>query len=430
MANTDDISIVTPDDSRNKDGTIQNTQEKDGEKLKRRRKDTKPRSDIWVHFTKFTQNGEGKCKCNYCGITYKCNTTVNGTSTYWTHLGKCKKYPQHSCKAPGPKQTQLSFQANVNGEGKQEVSLKNWIFDYEKRRDGLAYMVIVDELPFRFVEGEGFKHFCSQMQNKFVVPSRITVARDCYKMIVNERLKLKSFLKANCRRVCLTTDTWTSLQKINYMCLTAHFIDNDWKLNKRILNFCPISSHKGEAIGKAIEKCLLAWGIENVMTVTVDNASSNDHVVSYLKKRTNNWGTSVLKGEFMHVRCIAHIMNLVVNDGMKLVDDSVSRVRNAIRFVRSSPARLERFKKCAVDAKIPSKSLLRLDVTTRWNSTFLMLETALKFESVFDCYNEEDPHYEDELWDIDGYGKGLGKPISSDWNHVRNLIQLLARSFL
>ncbi|GAV63241.1 Dimer_Tnp_hAT domain-containing protein [Cephalotus follicularis] len=40
-------------------------------------------------------------------------------------------------------------------------------------------------------------------------------------------------------------DTWTSIQRINYMSLTAHFIDKDLKMNKKILNFCPIFSHRG-----------------------------------------------------------------------------------------------------------------------------------------------------------------------------------------
>ena len=57
------------------------------------------------------------------------------------------------------------------------------------------------------------------------------------------------------------TDTWTSIQNINYMCLTVHWIDIDWKLNKRILNFCPISSHKGDELGKTVEKCLIEWEI-------------------------------------------------------------------------------------------------------------------------------------------------------------------------
>ncbi|KMS98900.1 hypothetical protein BVRB_3g067910 [Beta vulgaris subsp. vulgaris] len=394
-------------------------------KTAQKRKSTKERSDIWDHFTKFIAKGQGKCKCNYCGMSYKCAPRVNGTSTYRKHLYKCSKFPLNKCKQPEPNQTQLTFQSFVNEDGEQEGSVKNFIFNYDKCRKGLAYMVIVDELPFRFVEGQGFRHFCSLMTNKFHVPSRITVARDCYEIFMEERVKLKTFLKTNCRKVCLTTDTWTSIQKINYMCLTAHFIDNDWKLNKRILNFCPISSHKGEAIGKAIEKCLLAWGIENVMTVTVDNASSNDTAIVYLKKRLNNWGTSVVKGEFLHVRCIAHIMNLVVTDGLKLVSDSVHRVRNAVRFVRSSSNRVEKFKRCAVAEKISTQSMLCLDVPTRWNSTYLMLNTAVKFINAFERFDGEDNHYHDDLWDVNGYGNGLGKPVFEDWDHVKNLIILL-----
>ena len=58
------------------------------------------------------------------------------------------------------------------------------------------------------------------------------------------------------------------------------------------------------------------------------------------------------------MRCVAHIINLVVGDGMKLVNDSIQRVRQAVRFIKQSPARLQRFKKCVLDEKISSKKLL------------------------------------------------------------------------
>ncbi|KAI3777904.1 hypothetical protein L1987_47707 [Smallanthus sonchifolius] len=51
-------------------------------------------------------------------------------------------------------------------------------------------------------------------------------------------------------------------------------------------------------IGRAIEKCLVEWGLKNVLTVTVDNASSNDVVIKYLQKVFNHWECGVLKGEF------------------------------------------------------------------------------------------------------------------------------------
>ena len=130
------------------------------------------------------------------------------------------------------------------------------------------------------------------------------------------------------------------------MCLTSHFLDNEWNLNKKILNFLPISSHRGDVIGKTIEKCLHDWGIDRVFTVTVDNASSNDVVVAYLKKKLNQSRTSIVQGKYLHMRCIAHIINLIVSKGLKEHKISIARVRGVVKYVRQSPSRLQKFKEC------------------------------------------------------------------------------------
>jgi len=67
----------------------------------------------------------------------------------------------------------------------------------------------------------------------------------------------------------------------------------------------------------------------------------------------------------MHLRCCAHILNLVVNDGLKEIDDSIIKIRAACKFVKSSPARLAMFKRCVGDSNIESKQMLTLDVPTR-----------------------------------------------------------------
>lgn len=98
--------------------------------------------------------------------------------------------------------------------------------------EALVYMIIVDEIPFRFVEKLGFKYMMKVACPRFHIPSRTTVARECLELYYSEKAKLKNMLK-NCQKICVTTDTWTSIQRINYMCLTAHFIDNYWKLHKK-----------------------------------------------------------------------------------------------------------------------------------------------------------------------------------------------------
>ncbi|XP_074326841.1 zinc finger BED domain-containing protein RICESLEEPER 3-like [Apium graveolens] len=70
-----------------------------------------------------------------------------------------------------------------------------------------------------------------------------------------------------------------------YMTITAHYVDPNWKLHKRVINFCHIPPpHTGLMISDAIFSCLNAWGIENkISTITLDNASSNDSAVRHLK---------------------------------------------------------------------------------------------------------------------------------------------------
>ena len=206
------------------------------------------------------------------------------------------------------------------------------------------------------------------------------------------------------------------MQNLNYLCLTAHFIDCDWKLQKRIINFCLIKNHKGETIGRKIEKCLLGWGISRVFTMTVDNASSNDVAISYLKSRMEDWNSHPLKGEYLHVRCCAHILNLVVNDGLKDMHDSISKIRNAVRYVRASPGRMDRFKSMIKEARIQEKCTVQLDVPTRWNSTFLMLESALKFQKAFKRLGERDTEY--------ALMQG-GIPRNDDWDNARVFVRFL-----
>jgi len=51
------------------------------------------------------------------------------------------------------------------------------------------------------------------------------------KLYEEEKLRLRAFLSN--KRICITTDTWTSMQNINYMYVTASFIDSDWTIHKK-----------------------------------------------------------------------------------------------------------------------------------------------------------------------------------------------------
>ena len=104
------------------------------------------------------------------------------------------------------------------------------------------------------------------------------------------------------------------------------------------------------------------------------------------------------------MRCCAHIVNLIVMEGLKSLHESIVKVRNAVRYVRSSPSRYDKFKACVEKVKIARKGCVCLDVPTRWNSTYMMLENAEKFQRAFERLRVNDARYIRYFLD-DGSGK-------------------------
>ncbi|XP_028084186.1 zinc finger BED domain-containing protein RICESLEEPER 2-like [Camellia sinensis] len=123
------------------------------------------------------------------------------------------------------------------------------------------------------------------------------------------------------------------------------------------------------------------------------------------------------------MRCCAHILNLVVSDGLKEMDDSIINIRLAVRYVRSTPHRHDVFKKCAATLKLDSKALICLDVPTRWNSIYLMLEAAEKYEKAFNRLKFMDSNFEAYFKDVDG---GISRsPKEFDWKKCRIFLRFL-----
>ena len=52
-------------------------------------------------------------------------------------------------------------------------------------------------------------------------------------------------------------------------------------------------------------------------------------MVDFLVKKTRDKKSTILRHEFLYMRCCAHILNLVVHDGLKEMDDSIVTVGNA-----------------------------------------------------------------------------------------------------
>lgn len=130
------------------------------------------------------------------------------------------------------------------------TSLEVHSFSKEKCRNSLARMCIKDNKPFSIVEDDGCMDYSWDLQPMFKFPSRWTIKKDCLQIYKEELYQLMDVLKNH--TVSITIDTWTSIQNINYGCLTVHWVDEMWVLRKKFRSFFPLQIKKGLSIGKFI----------------------------------------------------------------------------------------------------------------------------------------------------------------------------------
>jgi hypothetical protein len=194
-------------------------------------------------------------------------------------------------------------------------------------------MIMAHEQPFTSIKYSLFKTFIHSLQPKFKLYTRNMLKSDVMTMFQSMKAKLIAKL-ANVEHVSLTTDLWTSSNQSPFMVVSAHFILPDWSLNKQIISFKELPApHTGLAIAEQLINTIVEWKIINkVSTITVDNASSNDVVIncvcSVLAERST--APPEMDGQYFHVRCAAHIINLVVKDGLKIVSSAVNKIRDSV----------------------------------------------------------------------------------------------------
>lgn len=381
------------------------------------RKKFAKRAPIWEHFLQ-REDDSSKSNCRYCGVEIGCDSKSAGTSPMISHNNRCKMFKDYDEKK---KQKVLSSDNKGN--------LKVMKYDPQLFRRSVNEMVVLNELAFSFVESEGWKRFCFNVLPMYSTFSRRTCTKDIVGMYLDEKAALKKLFGVEKQRVSLTTDIWVSqTTSCNYMVVTGHWIDASWEMQKRILQFKVITDHKGDTIAGQLKDCLDEWGIEKVFTVTADNAKGNDKALKVFTEglRLRGPESLVLNGDLLHMRCCAHILNLIVGDGLKKVNKSIVAIRNSVKYVRSGFNRLQSFAlRCEVGKAC--RGSLPLDVVTRWNSTYLMMSSALKLRVPFERMELEDKLYCDYFQEEEEKTKTkrVGPPTSSDWDEVSRLVKFL-----
>ncbi|XP_024025221.1 zinc finger BED domain-containing protein RICESLEEPER 2-like [Morus notabilis] len=207
-------------------------------------------------------------------------------------------------------------------------------YDPEKFRE----LVVMHDLPFSFVEYAGIRSLFQYLHPQIQLDSRNTAKAYALKFYKKEKLRIKCMLEATLGRISFTSYAWSSLTSDGY-----------------------------------------------VFSVTLDNASVNGVSVDMLREQLVVKGVLVHNGNLFPMRCCAQILNLVVQEGLKQIDDSIVKIRDSVKYVKGPQVRKQ-----------------------KWNSTYLMLESALYYRRVFQHLELSDSNYKH-------------CPSSAEWDKVEKI---------
>ncbi|KAJ4772136.1 Zinc finger BED domain-containing protein DAYSLEEPER [Rhynchospora pubera] len=275
----------------------------------------------------------------------------------------------------------------------EEQKLEAFIYDEGVSKKKLALAISMHEYPFSIVQHEFFVDFVKSLRPSFPMNSRVTYRSEILEIFKEKNDQLYSLLGSLSCRLSATMDLWTSRHNKSYMCITVHFIDVSWNVQKRILRFkLSDGRHTGLNLAEAVMMSLFDWNVDGKMfSLTLDNDSANGLCVIEMIRRLNDNQALCCGGRFFHVRCAAHIINLVVQAGINAIKQSIENVRGAVNKIKNSPLLEEEFRRRATEVGLDSSKGLSSDVSTRWNSTYFMLRDALYFRNAFKRMHSVDP---------------------------------------
>ncbi|XP_046590212.1 E3 SUMO-protein ligase ZBED1-like [Neodiprion lecontei] len=238
----------------------------------------------------------------------------------------------------------------------------------------IAEMITRDSLPYSMVEGIGFKKLMKTVAPLYNVPCRKTITELIDTKYEEKKTIIKQKLKS-IKNICLTIDEWKDMQLRSFLGVTVHFIEN-YEMQSMSIACEPLhENHTGEYLSEMILKVCGDWdlSIEKIVSVTTDNGSNIVKAVE------------ISFGRAKHIRCVAHTLNLVVDNSVKSTEVKLflDKVRKIVTWFHQSGVGAEELRQLQTQEKIPDGKVKHLvgDVSTRWNSQLLMIERFILMSS-------------------------------------------------
>ena len=352
--------------------------------------------EVWQFFDKcLMSDGSERARCKKCGLFMG----VSGNTPL-------RKHANETCPAVKGGGVD-SNQPNITPSG------GIFVYDNEKLRESFCKFVIQEGLPFNHFDNPRLTRIIQeQMQPQYRSVSRITLRRDAinYWQIAQKDMQIGfQNLKTS---VSLTCDVWSAPHSYkSYLCVTAHWLEpGSWLMNKRVVAFELFAyPHTGARLFAILVAVIHFYNLgDKIFSISFDNASNNTAAAKILIAKYK----PILDGVFYQTRCVCHIINLSVQDGLKQISPTLEKVKYMLtRIFGKNKATTEKYRRFAISIDtIPYSP--NWDIETRWNSTCMMFESLLKQRIAMQLF-------------YDQISKGKHPVTDEDWDLMEEFVEML-----
>lgn len=185
--------------------------------------------------------------------------------------------------------------------------------------------VVIEDQPFTAVQEKAFLRLLETLNPEASSVSDKTIRRDMMAAFLHELEINKLRFKNLPGKISFTIDGWTSKNVLCFVAIRAHFITAEWKYESLLLDFIEVDGHKGLDLKATFLACLQRYEIplSKVMAITLDNVESN-HTFMVLLEKHGIELQIIISSSGNRIRCMAHILNLAVQDIMNSLSISLT----------------------------------------------------------------------------------------------------------
>jgi hypothetical protein len=272
--------------------------------------------------------------------------------------------------------------------------------DQEASYHELTRMIISHGYPLSIVEHEEMRRFAKILNPTFNMASSIDIEEYSTLLFQKEKSELKERIALLSHRVSLSASVWVphgAEASVKYLCLAVHFVDSNWKLQRKTIKFgvfwssstslermiqfkeaCVLDSDIGPF--NVIQEAIRDWNLDQKhFSLTSGSEIRNDEGTSKLMDLLIQRKCLPIRGKLYNIACVNDVLNGIVSKGQPVL----YHVGNI----------LEKFIQAQMSSSLTRQQLLEVvahmglkcpqEEAKWWHIIYFRLEVLLHFKKAF-----------------------------------------------